>query len=218
MAAKCGAKTRSGKPCKKPGVGAGGRCKFHGGESLSGPAHPNFRHGRHSKYMPSALAERYATAARDPDLTSMRDEIALSDVRIGQLLEALGETGNTRLWKASVIAFNQFKAAGGKKGAVVAARVALKQLEEVLTQGLTAAATWDELRETLELRRRLAESEVKRMKDLHQMITMGQALALLGRMAEATKTHVKDRAALAAINAEYVRLTGGRSIEAPPTG
>ena len=30
---KCGARTRSGKPCRAPGNGAGGRCKLHGGKS-----------------------------------------------------------------------------------------------------------------------------------------------------------------------------------------
>jgi len=33
---KCGAKTRTGKPCKAPGNGRDGRCKMHGGAS-TGP-------------------------------------------------------------------------------------------------------------------------------------------------------------------------------------
>ena len=33
---RCGAKTRTGKPCKAPGNGRGGRCKMHGGAS-TGP-------------------------------------------------------------------------------------------------------------------------------------------------------------------------------------
>ena len=32
----CGAKARTGKPCKAPGIGRGGRCKRHGGMS-TGP-------------------------------------------------------------------------------------------------------------------------------------------------------------------------------------
>jgi hypothetical protein len=35
----CGAKTRSGKPCKAPGLGRGRRCKLHGGKS-TGPKTP----------------------------------------------------------------------------------------------------------------------------------------------------------------------------------
>jgi hypothetical protein len=48
---KCGASTRSGAPCKNAPLigGAGQRCKFHGGMSLSGNRHPNWKHGRCTK-------------------------------------------------------------------------------------------------------------------------------------------------------------------------
>lgn len=44
----CGAKTRSGVPCQNAPMG-NGRCRMHGGKSLSGIAHPNYKHGRYSK-------------------------------------------------------------------------------------------------------------------------------------------------------------------------
>jgi len=48
----CGAKTRAGTPCKRlPAVtNKGGRCNLHGGKSLAWFAHPNYKHGRYSKY------------------------------------------------------------------------------------------------------------------------------------------------------------------------
>jgi hypothetical protein len=42
----CGAKTRSGLPCKKPPSYGRLRCRLHGGASPSGEDHWNFRHGR----------------------------------------------------------------------------------------------------------------------------------------------------------------------------
>jgi len=47
----CGARTRSGMTCKNAPLlgGAGQRCKFHGGMSLTGAAHPNWKHGRCTK-------------------------------------------------------------------------------------------------------------------------------------------------------------------------
>ena len=47
----CGAKTRLGSPCRNPPLigGAGQKCKFHGGMSLTGAAHPNWRHGKCTK-------------------------------------------------------------------------------------------------------------------------------------------------------------------------
>ncbi len=213
----CGAKTRSGGRCKRAGTGVGGRCKFHGGATPVGPAAASWKHGRHSKHLPQQLLERYLAASADPDLTSLRDEVALIDVRISQLLEALGETGNLRLWKDARTKLDAFKAAGAKKKVGVGeARTALQELDDLIDAGLSAAATWDELRETLDLRRKMAESETKRLKDLQQMITVQQALAVIALVVTEVKKHVTDRAALAAITAQVVRVTGHRSGEIAP--
>ena len=45
----CGAKTRSGNPCQKPPLQGKTRCRLHGGMSLSGKDHPNFKHGHCTK-------------------------------------------------------------------------------------------------------------------------------------------------------------------------
>jgi glucans biosynthesis protein len=42
----CGAKTRLSTPCQKPALVGKKRCRLHGGKSLSGAAHPNFKHGK----------------------------------------------------------------------------------------------------------------------------------------------------------------------------
>lgn len=57
---RCGAKTRSGEPCKSWAVrdGAGGRCRMHGGTHRKGREAPAFKHGLYSKYCtPEDLAE-----------------------------------------------------------------------------------------------------------------------------------------------------------------
>lgn len=58
---KCGAKTRSGTPCKSPPVEGSNRCRMHGGKSLKGTQSPTYKHGLYSKYagkeLQSVLAE-----------------------------------------------------------------------------------------------------------------------------------------------------------------
>ena len=49
MKTECGAKTRAGGRCKNAPIGSTGRCRMHGGKSLSGIAHPNYKHGKYSK-------------------------------------------------------------------------------------------------------------------------------------------------------------------------
>ena len=56
---KCNAKTRSGKPCQKFTLTGKARCRLHGGLSLSGQNHPNYKHGRRSNaYLDNARRVR----------------------------------------------------------------------------------------------------------------------------------------------------------------
>ncbi len=63
----CGAKTRSGKPCKSKPM-ENGRCRMHGGLQPKGEASPNFVHGRYSKYMRQSLQEKMVTVEDDNPL------------------------------------------------------------------------------------------------------------------------------------------------------
>ncbi len=180
-----------------------------------GPAHPRFKDGRHSKWLPKDLSARYQDATKDPDLVGVRSEIALVDVRVGQLLESIGETGNTKLLKEIRAKFDVFKAAGKKRGknSAVEGLGALEHVDRLIDRAMEAAATWEELRETLELRRKLSETETRRLRDLHQSISVERALALMAMLVDEVRKHVTDRTALAAIAAQFVRLTGRRSGE-----
>lgn len=44
----CGARTRTGGTCRQPAM-KNGRCRMHGGKSLSGAAHGMYKHGRYAK-------------------------------------------------------------------------------------------------------------------------------------------------------------------------
>jgi hypothetical protein len=57
MQAFCGARTRRGTPCKRA-PRLNGRCSLHGGKSLAGFAHPQYKHGIYSKYGTAGREER----------------------------------------------------------------------------------------------------------------------------------------------------------------
>ena len=52
QATRCGAMTRSGKPCRSPAVTGRRRCRMHGGaqgsEGPSGARNGNYKHGRYT--------------------------------------------------------------------------------------------------------------------------------------------------------------------------
>ncbi|MFY9838321.1 MAG: HGGxSTG domain-containing protein [Xanthobacteraceae bacterium] len=55
---RCGAKTRSGKPCMSPAVSGKARCRMHGGASGSGAPRGNQNALRHGRYTREAIQER----------------------------------------------------------------------------------------------------------------------------------------------------------------
>ena len=55
---RCGAKTRSGKPCRSPAVSGRKRCRMHGGAPGSGAPRGNKNALKHGLYTREAIRER----------------------------------------------------------------------------------------------------------------------------------------------------------------
>jgi hypothetical protein len=55
---RCGAKTRSGKPCRSPAVHDNKRCRMHGGAPGSGAPRGNQNARKHGLYTKAAIEER----------------------------------------------------------------------------------------------------------------------------------------------------------------
>ncbi|HAM58270.1 MAG TPA: hypothetical protein DCQ64_23805, partial [Candidatus Rokubacteria bacterium] len=132
MAAKrCKAKAKStGKRCAQPVVPGREVCRFHGGKSLRGLAHPNLRHGRFSKDLPTRLVQQYEAALLDPELIALREELALVTVRESDLLSRVdtGEAGAH--WRGIQKALADFRTAQRRDDAVAAAG-ALREMERL---------------------------------------------------------------------------------------
>lgn len=55
---RCGAKTRSGRPCMSPAVSGKKRCRMHGGAAGSGAPRGNKNAVKHGQYTREAIEER----------------------------------------------------------------------------------------------------------------------------------------------------------------
>jgi hypothetical protein len=55
---RCGARTRSGKPCRSPAVRGKKRCRMHGGAPGSGAPRGNKNAVKHGLYTRKAIAQR----------------------------------------------------------------------------------------------------------------------------------------------------------------
>jgi glucans biosynthesis protein len=59
---RCGARTRSGKPCRAPAVEGKPRCRMHGGAAVSGAPRGNKNAQKHGFYTREAIAQRQQLA------------------------------------------------------------------------------------------------------------------------------------------------------------
>jgi hypothetical protein len=179
---------------------------MHGGSSLSGLASPSLKTGRYSKHLPERLAGRYGEALADPNLLELRDEIALVGTRLGELVEHLDTGESLRHWQ-SVQAAHRDIAAAIRISDKALLRAGLSALDTAVEAGLDNYATWKEIVDLTEARRKLVESEQKRLVAMQQMITSEQAMILLAVLTNIVRKHVTDPNVLAAISTELKKLT-----------
>jgi hypothetical protein len=191
-----------------------GRCRMHGGTSLAGVASPTLTTGRYSKYLPERLLERYQDAAQDADLLAMRQELALLDARLADVLQRVDTGESGALWKNVQDAFRDFERERNSEREFVA----WKRLASTIQDGMADYAAWQEVGRLIDQRQRLAESERKRLVDMRQMITAERAMVLLAAITDTIRRHVSDRSTLAAISADLARLAAVESGPAPLAG
>ncbi len=200
----CGAKTRSGHPCKNAPM-ANGRCRMHGGKQPHGIARSNTKHGRYSKYLPGRLLERYQESLVDSELLALREEISIVDARISDLLTRVesGESGEN--WEAIQKAWQEFREARSTRKTELIA-IAEDRLEMAIDAGVTDYTAWTEVRQAIELRRKLVDSERKRLVAAQQMITADEVMLLITAIADTVRRNVSDSDTLSAIQADIDQL------------
>lgn len=188
-------------------------CTVHGGLTPSGVASANWKHGRYSKAIPTRLMERYQASESDPELLNLRSDIALVDARISELLGSVdvGESG--RLWRDLGKLRKDFLVAQREKDQDAMASV-LTELLNTVGRGAQDWERWQEIADFLERRRRLVESEQKRLVAMQQMVTAEQAMTLVTTLGLAVREIVLEhvdadtgRAILSKVQQELIRVS-----------
>ncbi len=202
----CNAKSkRTGELCKARAVNGSTKCYHHGGKTPAGIASPNYKTGRYSKSLPTRLAERYEEAENDAKLLELRSEVSLIDSRISDLLGRVDTGESGEIWKQLRSAYNELVEAN-RKGDLIGATDAMFSIGSLIGEGAQDYATWNEVLSVVEQRRRMVESERKRIVEMQQTLTIEQAMLMIGALTGIIRTHVTDRNILAAISADVGKL------------
>lgn len=198
-AGRCGAQLRAsrngGSYCPNRPVLGRERCRMHGGTARRGPDSPAWKGRGHSRDLPTRLADRVEGAMRDPELTSMLHEIAVTTARIDELYGQFdtGEAGSA--WRSAAAAAADARLAGADVKKLVSEPVpdgdevgkalerltqSLDKFDHAMAAGEHERSLWHEIFEVHKHRGRLVEVELKREERLEQNISARQAVTLLG--------------------------------------
>jgi hypothetical protein len=185
-------------------------CYQHGGASPYGIASPNWVHGRSSKYLPVRMHETYLASMGDKELLALRHEISVIDARIDDLFQRvdIGESGH--LWLKT------------KEALLLLRKVLIKwdtnklhelliELDDLTKDGITDYSAWNEIGMQIELRRRLVETERRRLVDMQQMITAEDAANYLTAITLAVRENVSDPTILGRIQTAFNRISNQHS-------
>jgi hypothetical protein len=204
--ARCGARTRHGAgPCRQPQMQPSGRCRLHGGKTPRGLANPNTRTGRYSADLPTRVAARYESALADPTLLSLRDDVAvlqaaitdvMGEIKIAEsrpdfdaILESVEEiAGNWQTWE-----WTQMDAE-------------LQKLRNLIVNKQSQRAAMKEVRDLIKEKASLVSQENRMLVDREQMITVEQFLMAMQAMGSAVRRLVDDPKVLRSIDVEFRRL------------
>jgi hypothetical protein len=176
-----------------------GRCRIHGGLTPKGVASPHYVHGRRSRYQAAIkgdLAKAYKNGlASGDDLLSLKDETALLEARIFELLKSLNtETAIPygrivdALWSYEKVRFHRDLEKVDR---------AFHRLANLIRTGAEAAKskdeTWDQIMDAMHLKVKTSQTELNREVQLETLIPGEKALLIFNAILSITKDTLLDR-------------------------
>ena len=147
-------------------------CRKHGGKSPSGAESDTAKHLRYSK-APKRMQEGIAVALEDEKLLELRQEAALLQERANDLLSRVDSGESGHLWGATKKTWDKYLKALRREDEDDVAEFR-QYLNQLITMGDDDYSAWDDVYKVLDQKRRISESERKRMHDMELMIAANQ--------------------------------------------
>ncbi len=142
-------------------------------------------------HLPKRLLESYDAALVDKELLLLRRDLALIEARIDDLLDRADTGESGAVWKEIKTAMKAFEQAS-RSGEEATAQAHFENIKDLILKGNEDYSIWGEISGLVEQRKRLVESERKRLMEMHQMISAERVMALMERIASVIERHVND--------------------------
>lgn len=203
----CGAKTssRNGAPCRKLPSAGRNRCRFHGGASPRGLAHPRTTSGLYSKDVVGSFGEKYqAMLEHQDELLNLNDSIAVIRAQISEILDGMDTSESGDAWREAHAIYKRMVRAL-KKRETETFNEEMALMGKVLNYGVGESAKIESLAKLVEQDRKLVDTEMKMRDRKKDMLTAEQAKGLIRAIVMIVRRHT-DQEQLAKISEEVNKV------------
>lgn len=190
----CKAKSKqSGQRCKNWAIPGYKVCRMHGaGTPKKGkPGGRPPKNGKWSEKLPTNLLALYEEARSDPNLLALTEEIAVVDARLGEKMEGLGQEPLSATWDKVADYATEINLAM-RAGDIPGVMARIEKLGTLAQQAHETREGWLEIYSLLEQRRKLVESERKRLVEMQQFIAAERVAVLAKAILAVIMDRVKD--------------------------
>jgi hypothetical protein len=184
-------------------------CHLHGGKTPRGFGLPQCKTGKYSKVLPLRLAQRYGEALTNPQLLSLKDDVAAAEARLVDLFSRIDTGESGQLWQGLREAADAFEAALGAGDAIAIDRH-WATIQRLVTQGSNDYQAWSEVYKVWETRCKLTQQETRMLLTQQQMVSVEQLTHMFSAITAAIQRSVVahadedvGRRILAAISQEF---------------
>jgi hypothetical protein len=196
---------RQGQQCSNYPVKTKSNCRMHGGKTPFGIASATWVHGRNSKYLPARMRDAYQASMEDKELLALRHELSVVDARIADLYQRVDTGESGKLWLRSREVLQDLRKALATQDPKKTTE-AIIELDDLIRHGASDYSAWDEIHTLFELRRRLVETERRRLIDMQTMISAEQATGIVRALLYAVRENVTDLNILNRIQTAFNRI------------
>lgn len=203
----CGARTKSGPGrCQVTAVSpVNGRCRMHGGTIKRGVMNPKLKTGRYSLDLPTQVAARYESALSDPNLLSVRDDIALLQAAIADVMNEI-KVAESRPDYDAILESVEEIAGNWAAWDWTRMNAEMAKLRGLIVNKQSQRGAMREIRDLIKEKADLISRENRMLVDREQMITVEQFLMAMRAMGAAVRRLVDDPRVLRSIDTEFRRL------------
>lgn len=200
----------------------GKRCRMHGGNNAKGPAHYKFTDGKGSKYfdyLPPNVRGRAEAAFNDPELLSIRSDVAVFEARKMELANRLYSGEHAGLWKTLRALWTSFEDLGRQTREALDAGDQDKASElrqesaelianigKTIKQGSKAESAWRDLMDVTHETSKLKGEEMRHLQMAQQVLTAEESMRLVAALSGVILRKVTDKTVLGEIAGEFEKI------------